>query len=111
MHTLHMRLTISPLHISKMLPLQGPVIYAYTPFEVDHHVTQLLKTNPAAVGFDIEWRVTYKPGEVRKTALLQLCSKQQNGLYSCLLLHIAHSGLTPALKQLLQNEASQPQCL
>ena len=63
-----------------------------------------LCAKPAAVGFDIEWRVTYKPGEVRKTALMQLCYKLGNGQYSCLLLHIAHSGVTPSLKELLQNE-------
>lgn len=74
--------------------------------EVDYHCTQLLKQGPQAVGFDIEWRVTYKPGEVRKTALMQLCSKSQQGHYKCLLLHIAHTGLTPSLIAVLQCQVS-----
>lgn len=86
--------------------MQGPIIYAYTGMEVDYHCTQLLKQGPQAVGFDIEWRVTYKPGEVRKTALMQLCSKTQQGQYKCLLLHLAHTGLTPALVQVLQCQVS-----
>lgn len=84
--------------------LQGPITYAYTALEVDYHCTQLLKEGPQAVGFDIEWRVTYKPGEVRKTALLQLCHRIQQGQYKCLLLHVAHTGLTPALIEILQRE-------
>lgn len=86
--------------------MQGPIIYAYTAIEVDYHCTQLLKQAPQAVGFDIEWRVTYKPGEVRKTALMQLCSKTQQGQYQCLLLHIAHTGLTPSLIEVLQRQVS-----
>lgn len=74
--------------------------------EVDYHCTQLLKQGPQAVGFDIEWRVTYKPGEVRKTALMQLCSNTPQGQYKCLLLHLAHTGLTPALIEVLQRQVS-----
>ena len=79
--------------------------------EVDYHCTQLLKQGPQAVGFDIEWRVTYKPGEVRKTALMQLCSKSQQGHYKCLLLHIAHTGLTPSLIAVLQCQVSSLESL
>ena len=85
--------------------MQGQTIYAYTALEVDYHCTQVLSRGPQALGFDIEWRVTYKAGGVpRKTALLQLCSKEPNGSYKCWLLHIAHSGVTPCLLQLLQSE-------
>ena len=87
-------------------------MYVYTALEVDYHCKQLLKEPQSAVGFDIEWRVTYKAGEApRKTALLQLCSKQLQGQYQCLLLHIAHSGLTPALIQLLQSQVCCLQCM
>ncbi|KAL0047414.1 hypothetical protein WJX82_002778 [Trebouxia sp. C0006] len=87
------------------LDYKGHTIYAYTAVEVDYHCTQLLKDPPSTVGFDIEWRVTYKAGQApRKTALLQLCSRRQHGQYQCLLLHIAHSGLTPALVQILESE-------
>ena len=68
-----------------------------------------MKQGPQAVGFDIEWRVTYKPGEVRKTALMQLCSKTQQGQYQCLLLHIAHTGLTTSLTEVLQRQVSSHQ--
>ena len=85
--------------------MQGQTIYAYTALEVNYHCAQILSRGPQALGFDIEWRVTYKAGEVpRKTALLQLCSKEANGSYRCWLLHIAHSGVTPCLLQLLQSE-------
>ena len=87
-------------------------MYVYTAVEVDYHCKRLLKEPQSAVGFDIEWRVTYKAGEApRKTALLQLCSKQLQGQYQCLLLHIAHSGLTPALIQLLQSQVCCLQCM
>ena len=85
--------------------MQGQTIYAYTALEVNYHCTQIISRGPQALGFDIEWRVTYKAGEVpRKTALLQLCSREPNGSYRCWLLHIAHSGVTPCLLQLLQSE-------
>ncbi|KAL3131058.1 hypothetical protein ABBQ38_000374 [Trebouxia sp. C0009 RCD-2024] len=90
--------------VQQGLQCKGPIIYAYTAIEVDYHCTQLLKQGPQAVGFDIEWRVTYKPGEVRKTALMQLCSRSQHGQYKCLLLHIAHTGLTPSLIEVLESQ-------
>lgn len=93
--------------VSTALWSQGHIIYAYTALEVDYHCSQILSQPPQAVGFDIEWRVTYKAGEaLRKTALLQLCSKDPHGSYKCWLLHIARSGMTPSLLKLLQNEVN-----
>lgn len=85
--------------------VQGQITYAYTSLEVDYHCTQLFNKGPQALGFDIEWLVTYKAGQVpRKTALLQLCHRQGKGSYQCYLLHLTHSGVTPALSRLLQSE-------
>ena len=36
------------------------MLYASTPHEVDQLCRRLLGLGVAAVGFDIEWRVTYK---------------------------------------------------
>eukprot|EP00884_Botryococcus_braunii_P005842 jgi/Botrbrau1/15259/Bobra.0382s0001.1 len=76
---------------------------------------------------DIEWRVTFKAGQApRKAALLQLCYRpvetavpvgqlshscgaskgpvNPGGDLTCLLLHIAYSGITPALARILMNQ-------
>ena len=102
----------------------GTLRYAFTGYEVDSHCKALLDSGIAAVGFDIEWRVTYQTGvPPRPVALIQLCFLEgeaaaaaaaagnsgdgpgmasSGGLrHCCLLLHICHSGLTPHLKQLL----------
>lgn len=39
---------------------QGRMLYASTPHEVDQLCRRLLGLGVAAVGFDIEWRVTFK---------------------------------------------------
>lgn len=45
------------------------------------------------------------PGEVPKpVALIQLCHKLEWGGYSCLLLHIAHTGIPPTLHALLTSQ-------
>ncbi|KAK9829092.1 hypothetical protein WJX72_003852 [[Myrmecia] bisecta] len=85
---------------------EGKITYVYTPLEVDYHCCQLAASGVAAVGFDIEWRVTYETGKVpRNTALIQLCFARPGRGYECLLLHIAHSGLTPALRAVLTSQA------
>ena len=37
------------------------------------------------VGFDIEWKVTYKTGDYKKTAVLQLCPNKQK----CFIFHLS----------------------
>lgn len=89
----------------------------------------LLERDTPVVGFDIEWRVTYQAGvPPRPVALIQLCyaeaaaasqahvappqqaqqAEQQGAAaqYTCVLLHIHHSGLTPHLRQLLCSPVS-----
>lgn len=53
---------------------QGRVLYAATPLEVDQQCGRLLSLSVTSVGFDIEWRVTFRTGETpRRTAVIQLC--------------------------------------
>jgi len=50
---------------------------------------------PIVIGFDIEWLVTFKAGDVRKTALCQLCREK-----TCILLHFSamnHAEMTDGL--------------
>jgi hypothetical protein len=57
----------------------------------------------AVLGFDIEWKVTYRTGEApRPAALIQLCvpSTSASGA-ECYLLHVARTGITPGLTRLL----------
>ena len=37
------------------------------------------------VGFDIEWKVTYKTGDSKKTAVLQLCPNERK----CFIFHLS----------------------
>ncbi|GAB4819179.1 hypothetical protein N2152v2_006225 [Parachlorella kessleri] len=90
--------------VAQQLPTlvyMGAVQYAYTAVEVDALCQLLLGSNLAHCGFDIEWLVTYQAGQTpRPVALVQLCLQEPAG-YRCLLLHVARSGITPHLRQLL----------
>ena len=94
---------------------------------------QLLQSGVAAVGLDIEWRVLYQTGvPPRPVALIQVCFNEGackaaapgssstssvaasgagggGAAYTCLLLHICHSGITPHLRQLLTSTVSARQ--
>lgn len=71
--------------------------YCISTEEVEYSIQELLDNPPPVVGFDIEWRVTYQTGvRPRPVALIQLCTRDL-----CLLLHIAHSGMTPLLQRFL----------
>ncbi|KAL4452065.1 hypothetical protein ABPG75_007727 [Micractinium tetrahymenae] len=98
----------------------GRIRYAFTAPEVDGLCQRLLEGGIQAAGFDIEWWVTYQTGVTpRKVALIQLCylpltpkpapagqqQQQQQRQHECLLLHIAHSGITLHLRRLLCSEA------
>eukprot|EP00241_Pyramimonas_parkeae_P016471 CAMPEP_0114282066 /NCGR_PEP_ID=MMETSP0059-20121206/3357_1 /TAXON_ID=36894 /ORGANISM="Pyramimonas parkeae, Strain CCMP726" /LENGTH=448 /DNA_ID=CAMNT_0001402677 /DNA_START=169 /DNA_END=1511 /DNA_ORIENTATION=- len=65
--------------------------------------------NEQALGFDMEWAVTYERGEAqRPTALIQLCCGRSSGAdwacVDCYLFHVARMGIPPLLKQLLEAE-------
>ncbi|KAK9917730.1 hypothetical protein WJX75_007618 [Coccomyxa subellipsoidea] len=83
---------------------QGCITYASLPAEVEHLCQKTLSTGVEAVGFDIEWRVTYRTGETpRPVALIQLALRPAGGGYRVFLLHVCHSGLTPSLLTLLRS--------
>ncbi|CAL8463613.1 g3147 [Coccomyxa elongata] len=85
---------------------KGCIAYASLPEEVEHLCKVVLSSGVEAVGFDIEWRVTYRTGETpRSVALIQLAVQLQDGKYRVFLLHVCHSGLTPTLLTILRSPA------
>ena len=83
------------------LLLQGRILYACTAEEVENACKSFLQQNVKLVGWDLEWRTTFRSGEPpRKTALMQLCYTLA-GKHICLLLHIFHSGITPSVEAFL----------
>ncbi|KAK3280645.1 hypothetical protein CYMTET_11518 [Cymbomonas tetramitiformis] len=82
------------------LQYNGDVSVASSAEEVDAACHTIMATKSQVVGFDLEWKVTYKKGEPpRKVALVQLCVPTPK--LHCHLLHIAHSGVTHSLRDLL----------
>jgi len=58
---------------------------------------------PVSLGFDLEWRPFPRRGEPPcKVAVMQLCMEKT----LCYVLHIAHSGVPPKLKSLLEDNSS-----
>ncbi|GAQ88863.1 Werner syndrome-like exonuclease [Klebsormidium nitens] len=83
----------------------GRIVYAVSPQEVECSARTLLEDlrgGDACLGFDIEWKVTFRRGETpQKAALIQLCPSGA----CCYLFHIAHSGLTSSLRALLDEQS------
>jgi len=81
----------------------GRVVVASTAAEVDAAVAAVYAGRHAAVGWDIEWRVSYQRGAApEKVALMQLALPGGPAGPPCVyLLRICSSGLTPALAALL----------
>nr|XP_048333035.1 Werner Syndrome-like exonuclease isoform X2 [Ziziphus jujuba var. spinosa] len=86
----------------------GQITYSRTAVEVEAAATEILKTveaknrevGEAAVGFDIEWRPTFKTGvSPGKAAVLQICGDTSH----CHVMHIIHSGIPQSLRLLLEN--------
>ncbi|KAF3456638.1 hypothetical protein FNV43_RR01292 [Rhamnella rubrinervis] len=86
----------------------GVITYSRTAFEVEAAAMELLKTfqakktevGQAALGFDIEWRPTFKRGvSPGRAAVVQICGDTSH----CHVMHIIHSGITQSLKLLLEN--------
>ncbi|CAG9464034.1 unnamed protein product [Pedinophyceae sp. YPF-701] len=81
--------------------------------DVERCCRRIIDDKPDAVGLDIEWIATFRQGEPpRRTALIQLCYqptslRAPNAAPSAgdpavvALLHVAHSGVPPALRTLL----------
>lgn len=83
-------------------------MYCRTPVEAEHAAMELFDKIKArkqnedriSLGFDIEWKPTFKPGEApRKAALMQLCMDTSH----CYVIHIIYSGIPPILKALLED--------
>ncbi|XP_055960868.1 3'-5' exonuclease isoform X2 [Mercurialis annua] len=86
----------------------GKILYSRTPADVDKAARELLKsvesirkeTSSASIGFDIEWKPTFKKGVLPgKAAVMQLCI----GTDHCHVMHIFHSGIPESLQFLLED--------
>ncbi|MBQ9645125.1 MAG: 3'-5' exonuclease domain-containing protein 2 [Prevotella sp.] len=84
---------ITPLPV---VEFGGRIIVVLTAGETEKAVRYLL-TKPI-LGFDTETKPSFKKGHQHKVALLQVASED-----TCFLFRLNHTGLTPALKQLLED--------
>ncbi|KAK9140987.1 hypothetical protein Scep_010668 [Stephania cephalantha] len=90
------------------IKFKGRVVYSRTVAEVEKATTELLGTieskgnglDPIALGFDIEWRPTFRRGVApRKAAVMQICADAS----TCYVMHIIHSGIPSTLQSLLED--------
>ena len=84
---------ITPLPV---VEFGGRIIVILTAGETEKAVRYLL--SKPLLGFDTETRPSFKKGHQHKVALLQVASED-----TCFLFRLNHTGLTPALKQLLED--------
>ncbi|CAH2079447.1 unnamed protein product [Thlaspi arvense] len=86
----------------------GRILYSKTASEVDKRAMQLLKvldtkrdhSGRAIVGFDIEWRPSFRKGFLPgKVAVVQICVDSNH----CDVMHIIHSGIPQSLKHLIED--------
>ncbi|KAK9901442.1 hypothetical protein M0R45_002126 [Rubus argutus] len=91
------------------MTFEGQITYSRTAVEVEKAAMEVLKTLEAkknemdknAVGFDIEWKPTFKRGvPPGKVAVLQICVDT-----SCQVMHIIHSGIPQSLQLLLESSS------
>ncbi|XP_059651164.1 3'-5' exonuclease isoform X1 [Cornus florida] len=89
----------------------GQILYSRTVAEVDKAAKELLKfvefkkseVGRAVLGFDIEWRPTFRRGvSPGKAAVLQICGNKN----FCYVMHIIHSGVPQSLQSLLEDPSS-----
>jgi len=76
---------------------KGRIIVILTPGETEKAVRYLL--SQPILGFDTETRPSFKRGQQFKVALLQVATED-----TCFLFRLHHTGLTPALVRLLEDE-------
>ena len=84
---------ISTLPIAQF---DGRIIVILTPGETEKAVNYLL--NQHILGLDTETRPSFKRGHQHQVALLQVSTED-----TCFLFRLNHTGLTPALKKLLED--------
>ncbi|XP_034686163.1 Werner Syndrome-like exonuclease [Vitis riparia] len=89
----------------------GHIVYSRTVTEVEKATAELLKIvetkkkemGQAILGFDIEWRPTFRKGVSQgKAAVMQICG----GNSHCYVMHIIHSGIPQNLQSLLEDPTS-----
>ncbi|KAJ3679971.1 hypothetical protein LUZ60_016249 [Juncus effusus] len=90
----------------------GETIYCKTALEAEKASEELFdkinakkgfNSHQIALGFDIEWKPTFKRGETtRKAAVMQICMDN----LTCYVIHIIHTGIPSLLKSLLQDNSS-----
>ena len=78
-----------------VVQFEGRIIVILTPGETEKAVRYLL--SQPILGFDTETRPSFKRGHQHKVALLQVATPD-----ICFLFRLNHTGLTPALVQLLE---------
>lgn len=95
---------------ARALQFKGIVQIAKTESECVWLASKLLLDKPAAVGFDVEWRVSYETGfPPRKISLIQVCYRTNGQSFSpdgsdcvCLLFQLFHCGVHKVLRSWLQ---------
>ncbi|KAK2443198.1 Werner Syndrome exonuclease [Trifolium repens] len=101
----------SPGHSKMRLPVMkfcGQILYSRTFNDVEKAVTKFVKNieekkremMQIAIGFDIEWKPTFRRGvPPGKAAVMQICCDTNH----CLVLHLIHSGIPRNLQLLLED--------
>lgn len=93
------------------LIFKGRIVYSRTVFEVEKAANELLKFvetkkrdgGRAILGFDIEWRPTFRKGaKTGKAAVMQICAERGH----CHVMHVFHSGFPQNLQALLGDPTS-----
>ncbi|CAJ2668180.1 unnamed protein product [Trifolium pratense] len=101
----------SPGHSKMRLPVMkfcGKILYSRTFNDVEKAVTKFIKNieekkremMQIAIGFDIEWKPTFRRGvPPGKAAVMQICCDTNH----CHVLHLIHSGIPQNLQLLLED--------
>ncbi|KAF5199761.1 Werner syndrome-like exonuclease [Thalictrum thalictroides] len=94
--------------VNPAIKFGGQIVYCRTVPEVEKATVELMglieakqkNMEQVTLGLDIEWRPTFRRGEVpRKAAVMQICGDTSR----CYVLHIIHSGIPPTLQSLLED--------
>ncbi|KAL6650359.1 hypothetical protein ACP70R_009284 [Stipagrostis hirtigluma subsp. patula] len=94
----------------QQISFNGRIVYCRTASEVEKaamdivgRIESMKASGQVSLGFDLEWRPFPRRGEPPcKVAVMQLCMEKT----LCYVLHIAHSGVPPILKSLLEDSSS-----
>lgn len=95
--TLYAKLPKESIGNLPLVAFGGKIIVVMTPGETDKAVNFLLTQD--ILGIDTETRPSFKKGESHRVALLQVATRDV-----CFLFRLNMTGITPAIKHLLENE-------